>query len=398
MPISVQRISHCAIVACVALLLATNLYAAKAKKLVSFGGDAGSFPTNGMTAWQGSFYGTTDYGAEHDNGTVYQLSEANGVFTFKIVYVFQGDAYEGNGGAEVTFDRAGNLYTPTAGGRIYRDGTITMLTPQEGLWKRNILYTFTGKEDGSVPVSKPIFDPRGNLYGATIHGGKYGTGVIFQLTPVGDHWVETVIHDFNPETDGWIPEDFVLDDDGSLLGFTCYGGPSGGGTIYRLKKDGDSWTFNVLYDFTAPHDSSRLVGRPIRDGLGNIYGMAVRGGTYDKGTLFKFNLASREETILHQFQGGQEDGADPYGNLLLDRDGNIWGATRYGGLGNGNSGFGTIFQYIPSSDTYNLVFKAVSEVGNFPNGGLVQDAQGNLYGTAAYGGNVNWGTIFQLKP
>ncbi|MBA3912406.1 MAG: hypothetical protein H0X25_00765 [Acidobacteriales bacterium] len=381
------------LLACVVLMLTMPLYAAQEKTLVTF--HHGALPSDGLVAWQGKLYGSTEYGGQYGLGTIFELSESGGVFSEKVIYNFQPDHDNGGPMWKVTFDRVGNLYGTSPNGGLYGLGAIYRLAPENGTWTGTILYSFTGGNDGADPDSKLTFDPEGNLYGATTFGGSTGYGVIFQLTPSGDQWTETTIHAFNGPTDGRSPQGLVLTQDGHLLGFGCQSGPAGNGTIFQLKKAGEAWQFTVLYDFSQPNDSSFITGSPVLDAQGRIYGSSSAGGTDGKGTLFRFDQTTGVSAILHNFKGKPEDGASPDGDLLLDPQGRVWGVTSIGGMGNG-----TIFAYTPSDNSYQVLYEFFGQnMGHFPNGGLIEDANGNLYGTTEEGGpNQGSGTVFQVKP
>ncbi|MBA3914559.1 MAG: hypothetical protein H0X25_12090 [Acidobacteriales bacterium] len=383
------------LLATAALMLATPAYAAQEKTLVTF--HNGGLPSDGLVAWQGKLYGSTEYGGQYGLGNVFEISQSGGVFTYKSIYDFKPEDHAAGPMWAVTFDRAGNLYGTLPSSGTHAAGAIYRLSPENDTWRLTVIYNFTGDEDGFVPDSKLTFDPEGNLYGATTFGGTTGSGTIFQLIPSGDHWTERTIHTFNGATDGRSPEELVLSNDGRLFGFGCQAGPANKGTIFQLTKDGDNWQFTVLYDFGAPNDGSFITGRPVLDGEGHIYGSSQRGGASDLGTLFRFDLNTGVNTILHSFEG-VPDAATPYEDLLLDRQGHIWGAAG-GGTGNGGSGFGTIFEYIPAEASYKLVYRFGQSGGHFPNGRLIQDLNGNLYGTTEEGGpDEGTGTVFQIKP
>lgn len=380
-----------------ALTLAGHAFATKARMLFNIA-PAGKDPGGGLVAWQGSFYGTTSGGGAYDCGTVYQISQSGGVFTRNVVYAFK-PALGCGPLAPVTFGKDGNLYGTTARGGASDNGTVFELKPENGEWVETVLYNFQGAPDAGVPCTKLVFDPEGHLYGTTIFGGTADTGSVFKLTPEGEQWTESVIHSSNdPEAIGSTPLDLALDADGSLIGFAQSGGPNQAGVIYRLSRQGDAWLFQIVYDFPNAGDPSYLSGRPLPDASGNLYGSSQLGGSFGRGTFFKFDVSLGVLTVLHNFRGAPNDGDRGRGPLSVDREGRIYGVTVYGGLSIGGTGYGTVYRYTPSNGTYEHVYEFDRTTGRFPLGGLIQDANGNLYGTTEQGGEGDDGLIFQVLP
>ena len=112
---------------------------------------------------------------------------------------------------------------------------------------QKVLYAFTGGVDGNSP-SGVIFDPAGNLYGVTQFGGLYGQGTVFQLTPSGGSWTETVLYNFTGGSDGFWPiGGLAIDEAGNLYG-TASGDPSAQcGTVFKLAPSNSGWTFSPAY-------------------------------------------------------------------------------------------------------------------------------------------------------
>ena len=158
-----------------------------------------------------------------------------------------------------------------------------LLTAQAwGAPSKKLLYTFSGKPDGATPLAALIFDADGNLYGTTSTGGTYGFGTVFKLTLSGGEWSETVLYSFaGYPTDGATPEgSLVLDNSGNLYGTTNRGGSSGDGTVFELSPSGGTWTETVLYSFACcSGDAFEPVAGVYLDASGNIYGTTLWGGT-----------------------------------------------------------------------------------------------------------------------
>jgi len=213
-------------------------------------GNDGSGPFSGVTIDQtGNLYGTTAYGGEHGAGTVYQITSANGIWTHKTIYSFNNDRIDGQiPYSGVTVDEAGNVYGATYGGGDFTGpicgngcGTIYQLTPSGDAWSETVLYRFSGGADGAFPSSHVVFDQTGNIYGAATQGGSprcddgYGCGVVFELTPGGSTWSQSVLHRFTGNKDGWAPREVFFDDKGKLHGNAAFGGLYNSGNLFSLK-------------------------------------------------------------------------------------------------------------------------------------------------------------------
>ena len=266
-------------------------------------------------------------------------------------------------------------------------------------WKEKVLYSFQGgTNDGALPVGGVVFGTQGNLYGVLqFYGpGSCGPlanecGAVFQLAPPahqGDPWTETLIYEFQGKggNDGESPNGgLVIDGQGNLYGVTAYGGagdcvllgvPAGCGTVYKLsppKQNGGAWKETILYSFPTAKQGYFPNGNLAFDKAGNLYGATTYGGgkgtTCDSfyqycGTVFELSPPKTKggkwtEKVLHAFAGGPAgkkfgDGAEPNGGLVLDSKGAVYGTTYFGGDeagecngGVGGIGCGTVFKLVP---------------------------------------------------
>jgi len=214
--------------------------------------------------------------------------------------------------------------------------------------------------DGGCPNGGLVFDAAGNLYGASWSGGAYGGGTVFELTPNPDKtWTESVLYDFTGGLDGSVPAaPLIIDAQGDLYGTALYGG-TGWGVVFKLTPNsGGTWTQSVLYTFAGTPDLGHAEGNVIFDAAGNLYGTAYEGGSAKcggGGCGGVFKLAPSQngtwtESVLHRFNGA--DGADPQGGLVFDANGDLYGATVWSGHfgGCGNNRCGTIFELTPNPD------------------------------------------------
>jgi len=144
-----------------------------------------------------------------------------------VIYAFSECAFST---ARLIADADGNLYGTTLDGGSSQKGCIFEVSRDTtGGWSGTILHSFSGV-DGNGPMAALVFDKLGNLYGTTVQGGVYGSGVAFELSPSSNGgWVETVLHNFGGAGDGSAPEsELIFDKDGNLYGTTSFGGGSTG--------------------------------------------------------------------------------------------------------------------------------------------------------------------------
>jgi len=325
--------------------------------------------------------------------------------------------------------------------------------------KETILHSFAGGTDGAEPIGGLVSGPNGHLYGTTSGGGngacQGGCGTVFELSPNGDGtWTETQLYSFASEDDGAFPNTgVVFDQAGNLYGATIYGGTNDDGTVFRLTppaKPGTAWAHTVLYNFVGDVDGEYCLGNLTLDPAGNLYGAALFGGLYGAGTIFQLVPSQQGQAwtlnVLHAFQG-TNDGLDPFGAVVLDSRGAVYGTTYSGtvfrlqppppgqtawslhvlyrldsiaavgpllvrhpialygttALG-GATNDGTIFQLTPPNQpgaSWNATtlyeFKGGAD-GWYPLNGLVADRSGQLYGVTASGGAFDSGTVFRLSP
>ena len=302
--------------------------------------------------------------------------------------------------AGVVVDSAGNVYGATNNGGTYGYGTAYELTPAGGgNWTEKILHNFSNGADGGNPESGLIFDAAGNLYGTTYVGGAYGYGTAFELTPVGGGtWNEKVLYSFGSTLTGaaYPTSGLIFDAAGNLYGTTLQGGPAQGGSVFELSPaGGGNWTERDLHDFGSLSAGLFPYGGVVFDTTGNLYGTTSTGGTSNGGTVFKLAAGSWTATTLHNFGAGT-DGSTSYAGLVLS-GGNLYGTTSAGGT----SGGGTLFELTPSGGSWTLQlvhsFGAGSD-GTTPYAGLITDTAGNLYGTTLSGGIYgSGGTVFKFN-
>jgi uncharacterized repeat protein (TIGR03803 family) len=315
----------------------------------------------------------------------------------KVLYAFRGetDGYLPNG--TLVRDSEGNLYgtTQRGGNNNCAEGGCGVVFKLSATGEFRVLHTFE-RNDGDQPVNALVQDTSGNLYGMTTYGGAYdcfdiGCGVIFKVTPSGDF---TVLYNFTGGSDGNTPmAALIIDPEGNLYGTTH--DEVDGGQVFEFTTNGE---LKVLYNFTQNWMRPDTL---VRDSKGNLYGTTLQGGIYGGGIVFKLALDS-QVTVLHNFRG-EGDGAEP-SVLTIDAAGNLYGGTGYGGYEKGVclneffDGCGTVFR-VTADGTFSVLSVFNSRDGNGASG-LVNGADGNLYGTTYAGGSCYYsygcGVVFKL--
>lgn len=310
------------------------------------------------------------------------------------IHTFSGGLYSGDPFAGLVFDSAGNAYgTALSGGEGY--GTIYELSPSQSGWTANLLYSFDNV-GGASPYAPLVLDSVGNLYGTAIYGGAAGCGTVFELAKVAGGWQFQVLYEFTGGLDSAHPQSgLVFDKSGNLFGTTAGGTPGGHGAIFELSLSDGTWHETTLYTFQGGNDGTTPLAGLTPGAAGTFYGTTAFGGAEGLGIVYRLTKAGAtwKETVLHSFAG--PDGATPEFGTLLLRHGVLYGTTNMGGA----FSQGTVFSLTENNGSVveNELYSFGDTKGEFPIGGLVSDAAGNLYGTTASGGSMNYGVIFMLR-
>jgi uncharacterized repeat protein (TIGR03803 family) len=289
---------------------------------------------------------------------------------------------------------------------------VTLPIPLTVAQTFSVIHTFTGGGDGSDPEAG-VAIRGGVLYGTASGGGNHNfpQGAVYEIMDLGSGWVTTPIYIFNAtENDGAYPRArVVFGPDGHPYGTTYTGGTDNHGTVFDLipplsicKTANCACKENVPYSFTGyPSDGSEPgYGDLIWDQRGNIYNTTTSGGPSDFGTVYQLKKSGNiwAEMPIHSFSG--PDGEQPQGSVILDQNGNLFGTTFGGGL----YGYGTLFKltYTPESGWVETVLYSFNyDDEAYPYSGLISDSNGNLYGTSSGNGvghGGNGGTVFELTP
>jgi uncharacterized repeat protein (TIGR03803 family) len=350
------------------------------------GGPQGYNPNGLVRGGNGRLYGTTEIGGANDLGTLFVV-DTNGQPVD--LYSFTGAGDGAYPYAALIQGADGNFYGTTLAGGTHGSGTVFHMTPNGSV---SGVYSFTGGSNGGNPFAALAQGTDGSLFGVTYFGGAYGYGTLFKVSTNGAF---NLLHPFTGVADGAYADAALVQ--GADENF--YGVASGGGahwdvgdrahwdgTVFRMAADG---TVTSLYSFTGGNDGSSPDAALVQGIDGSFYGVTSYGGTNLNGTLFRITT-NGVLTTLHAFAGGS-DGATAYGSLLQLSDGNLYGTTAYGGAYND----GTVFRITPGG-TLTILAWFDGYNGANPESALVQGSDGALYGTTLSGGVNGNGTIFRV--
>ena len=350
--------------------------------LASFDYDNGAYPTGGVVQDSGgNLYGTTQYGGSSGSGTVFEIAVGSNTITTLASLDYTNSGEYPSGG--VVLDSAGNLYgTASYGGSSYY-GTVFEVAAGSNIITALASFNY---DNGASPFGSVVLDSAGNLYGTTQGGGSSGNGTVFEIA-AGSNTI-TTLASFTGDNGANPYAGVVLDGSGNLYGTSSYGGSKGDGTVFEITAGSN--TITTLANFNYDIGVQPYAG-VVRDGGGNLYGTTTYGGGgYGDGTVFEIAAGSNTITTLASFTGS--NGAYPLGDLVLDSAGNLYGTTQ----GGGSSGYGTVWEIAHGTNTITTLANFTGDNGSYPDGGLVLDSAGNLYGTTQYGGSSDAGTLFEI--
>jgi hypothetical protein len=318
----------------------------------------------------GSFFGTTVFGGV-GGGTVFKLTPSGSGYTESVLYNFQGGT-DGSDPEGVVL-RDGALYgvtfiggDPSGNGGIGW-GTVFKLMPGKHGYRETVLYRFRGGADAWEPNAPIVFDKNGSMYGSAGFGGSRNAGAVFKVSPSTSGYTESVVYSFPGGAGGELPEaGLTIDTHGAIYGTTMYGGymqgtcgsDGGCGTVFKLAPGKSGYSESVIYAFTGGSDGNLPDGTvTVDERAGTAFGTTYWGGTKRVGTVFKLTPRGKSytESVLHSFNG-TGDGFLPEGTLLLDAGGTLYGTTRSGGRQmncadggpGGARGCGVVFKIVTS--------------------------------------------------
>src|SRR5271166_6415696 len=296
---------------------------------------------------------------------------------------------------KVVVDDAGDLFSTTSRGGEYSDGMVFEIAKTSAGYASTptVLASFDGA-NGAYPHAGLVSVAAGDLFGTTFWDGSMNGGGVFEIakTSTGYASAPTTVANFgNPN--GFPSMALFADADGDLFG-------SVSGEVFEIAKTSAGYasapTIVAGFDGSNGTNPTSVL---VADLAGDLFGMSFGGGTNSDGAVFEIPKTSdgyaSTPTLLASLNGA--DGKIPQGGLVLDGAGNLIGTAAFGGTHN----YGTVFEIAKTSDGYasTPILLASFNIpdGIIPDGGLVADAAGDLFGTTQEGGKSNLGTVFEIK-
>jgi uncharacterized repeat protein (TIGR03803 family) len=298
-------------------------------------------------------------------------------------------------------DSAGNLYGTMPEAGLYNGGVLFELSPTGTGWAETVLHSFGGPGDGTAPANGVIMDPKtGNLYGLTAGNSyqSYTPAMVYELSQSAGSWVESIIYTLPNQDEVTATARLVMDAAGNIYGNSSK-------TVFELSPNGQGgWNPAVLHTFTVPpsSDGYGANGTPVLDSAGNLYGATTLGGSKDCGTVYKLSPGKTGvwiEKILYSF-ACTVAAYEPVSGIVLDAQLNIYGTLETGG----SFGDGAVFELVAPVGTGSYKQKTLFSFGantgcslywdgRNPLANLTWDSAGHLYGTTESGGTVCNGPI-----
>jgi uncharacterized repeat protein (TIGR03803 family) len=276
-------------------------------------------------------------------------------------------------------------------------GAVHQAAAHQAAASETVLHVFRAQQDGAFPWAGLVPDGQGNFYGLAETGGANEFGTVFELTPAsGKPYKFRAVYSFTGSLDGAFPEAApAFDSAGNIYGTTIFGGGYSQGAVFEITPDGHGgWQLAQSYDFTGSTDGGKPAAGVVIGSDGTVYGSTTQGGAGGCGTIYALTPSGNgwAETTIHGFQG-TDDGCYPYGQLAIGPNGDLFGTAEYGGAAD----YGVVFQLHKTAKTWKetvLYAFTGGQDGSLPASSVTFDASGNLYGTTAeYNGGV-----FRLTP
>ncbi|MGA2759839.1 MAG: choice-of-anchor tandem repeat GloVer-containing protein [Candidatus Cybelea sp.] len=358
----------------------------------------------------GNAFGTTHFGGNDSCGgsvgggcgVVFELSpNKSGSWSETPLHTFDDNSDGGFPNAGIILDKNGNAFgTASTGGSTQCSigcGVVYELSKNSG-WTESVLHTFV-QSDGEFPNAVLLPSKSGTLYSTTWYGGSSGNGTVFSLAPGSSGWTEHVLYSFEGTSDGSAPAAGVIADRaGNLYGTTYKYDGDNDGVAYELQKK-PRWKDRDLYTFTNNGGGENPYAGLVMTARGTFYGTAIESGPDDGGVAYELVRGKGrlwKETVLHAF-GAAGDGNSPYGGLVADKSGNLFGTTVFGGTNNA----GIVYELNRThGDKWKerILYSFTGGAdGQYPSGSLTLDASGNLYGATSDGGKNGYGVVFEVK-
>jgi uncharacterized repeat protein (TIGR03803 family) len=334
-----------------------------------------------IQASDGNYYGTTHYGSFTQGGTVYRLTP-DGVYT--VIHRF--DCTTGCWPSAGLMQASnGWLYGTTLNDGAFNRGAVFRLSLAGDY---EALDSFSADKGYAASGGTLIETPAGQIVGVASHGGLFGSGALYALNANG---LMKTLHSFLPAEvggPGSLSGGLIMARDGNLYGVSSAGGDNQSGAIYRV---GAQATVTIVYSFPGGSGNASFPLGPLTNGPdGALYGVSLKGGTNDLGTIFRVS-PSGELAVLHSFGGDS-----PQTPILVDDRDNVFGVTRFGGAATCRCG---VVYRLSRGGGYQLLysFAGPPDDGKWPQAGLLHALDGSLVGVTSAGGRFDRGTVYRLS-
>ena len=364
----------------------------------------------------GNIYGATD-GVTTGYGEVYKLSPEGSGWTYDPLYVLPGGAQGSNPSALITGPE-GRFYSAMTGGLQdcpggYYCGLVFSLQPPPTAcpstmcaWQETPIYNFTSSTDVWGPIGNIAFDEDGNIFGASMHGGAYQNGAIYELTPSASGWTETILYSFTGGTDGGQPQEVLVGNDGNVYGIAGY--PP---VIFRLARSRDTWTETTIYSVDPAYSRPRNL---LRDNNGNLFAIADQFNFNPGSIIFELTPSNGKWLFQRIAYTDSYSQSDIYTSMTFDSAGNLWGTGGGGTVCYGdNCGrrdlrvgrafpqegyvFGYVFKLDASLGWGETQPLYLPRVEFWSWGPLTMDAKGHLFGVTEGCGDYDNGTVWEYS-
>ncbi|WP_274474905.1 choice-of-anchor tandem repeat GloVer-containing protein [Mangrovimonas aestuarii] len=361
------------------------------------GANLGRMPMGSLIqSSNGKLYGMTYQGGTSNYGVLFEYNHVDDIFAKKVDFVGTngrspyGDLLEANNG---------NLYGVTAQGGTGGSGYGTLFEFDITNSELNVKEYFELIETGANPYGSLMQATNGKLYGMAQQGGvavtylgwgEGSSGVLFEYDLFAEELIKRI--DFNaPDNFGGMPSgDLLQASNGKLYGLTKYGGNYGNGVLFEIDPVTHDYVKKV--DFDGNYMGKFPDGNSLIEASnGKLYGMTKSGGIYGFGVFFEYDFDSNS-FIKHLDFDGVNTGQYPNGSLIEASNGKLYGLTQSGGV----NSFGVLFEFNTATNTYikKLDFDGVN-LGQYPNGNLVEALNNKLFGVTSSGGVNNYGVLFE---
>ena len=370
--------------------------------LVSFNfGGNGDMPEGSLIAdANGDLFGTTESGGATglNDGTVFEIAKtANGYASFPTVLVNFADADGANPAGSLIADANGDLFGTTQTRGASGDGAVFEIAKTATGYASapTVLVSFNGA-NGANPAGSLLADANGDLFGTTANGGANGDGAVFEIakTATGYASTPTILVSFNGANGDNPAGSLIADANGDLFGMTADGGANGFGTVFEIAKTATGYasTPTILASFNGANGANPFDSL-IADANRDLFGTTEGGGATGTGAVFEIAKTATgyasTPTLLASI------GDNPFGSLIADANGDLFGTTKFGGA----SGDGAVFEIAKTATGYAAPTTLVSFYGGNgaePFGSLLADANGDLFGTTVFGGAIGGGGVFEV--